>query len=246
MLHSTLLLLHISGATVGLLSGFAAMSFRKGSNWHGAAGTVFFASMLLMTGCGAILAAFLKPNRVNLVVSLLTFYLVSTAWRAAKQREGGTTLFDRIAFVWVLLVGVMAVIGGFQAAGSPRGMKDGMPAAAYFIFGFIALFCSVTDLRMLIRGGVAGSQRIVRHLWRMCGALLIATLSFYPGQAKLFPMWLRETQLLLIPALLLFGSMLYWRIRMRRKKVRRGDVIVAAPGEAIVNSLATARAPASF
>ena len=86
-MHTTLLLVHICSATVGLLSGFMAMAFRKGSNWHGAAGTVFFVSMLLMSSSGAYIAAFLKPVAINVVAATLTFYLVSTAWRAAKKRD---------------------------------------------------------------------------------------------------------------------------------------------------------------
>jgi hypothetical protein len=244
MVHTSLLVLHISCAAVALLAGFAAMAFRKGSNWHGATGTVFFVSMIGMTASAAPMAVFLKPNRLNVVVSLLTLYLVVTAWRAAKQRLARTSSIDWLAMLFVLAVSLTGLTAGFQAAAAPRGTKDGMPAAIYFVFGTIALLCSVTDMRMLARGGVEGSQRIVRHLWRMCLALLIATLSFYPGQAKLFPMWLRETRLLLVPMVLVIGSMLLWRVRMSRRRAARHQVITAARGDAIVSTLDGARAPA--
>lgn len=245
MLHTTLLLLHISGATVGLLAGFGAMAFRKGSNWHGASGAVFFVSMLLMSSSGAYIAAFTKPNRANLVVALLTLYLVATAWLTAKRREGGTGLFDRGASLCILLVGITGIAAGIEAAGNPRGMKDGMPAPIYFIFGSIALICAVSDVRMIRRGGVTGTPRIVRHLWRMCGALLIATLSFYPGQARLFPLWLRETNLLFIPVVLLLGGMFWSRARLSRgKRLKRDVVITTSPGPPIVGRLEGARAPA--
>src|SRR5260370_6461799 len=48
-LFRSLLILHICGATVGLLSGTAALIFRKGFRWHRAAGNVFFVSMLIMS-----------------------------------------------------------------------------------------------------------------------------------------------------------------------------------------------------
>jgi len=41
-----LLMVHICGAIVGLLSGFMAMALRKGSGLHGAAGSVFSVSLL--------------------------------------------------------------------------------------------------------------------------------------------------------------------------------------------------------
>lgn len=213
-----LLLLHISTATIGLLSGAMAMIFRKGSNWHGAAGTVFFVSMLAMSSTGAYIAAFLKPNMLNVVVALLTFYLVSTAWWAAKQRTGRTGAFDVTALLFIGSVALLGLSSGIQAANSVKGTKDGMPAAIYFVFGTIATLCSITDVRLLRRGGAVGARRIARHLWRMCLALLIATMSFYPGQAKLFPRWLRDTNLLLIPHVLLIGAMVFALYRTRARK----------------------------
>ena len=215
------LMLHICGAVIGLLSGFAAMALRKGSSWHGAAGTVFFVSMLAMSASGAVIATFLRPNRLNMTVALLTLYLVSTAWRAARNRERGTGRLDVMAFLFVSAVGLSGIMAGIEAAGSPKGTKHGMPAAAYFVFGTVALLCAFTDVRMLRRGGLVGTQRLRRHIWRMSLALLIATLSFFPGQAKLFPPALRSTGLLFIPHVLLIGAMAFWMFRYRARRVAR-------------------------
>lgn len=229
MLLHTLLIIHISAATIGLLSGFLAVALRKGSGRHGAAGTVFFVSMLVMTSSAAYIAAFLKPNRLNVIAATLTFYLVSTAWRAAKRREGGITAFDFGALLFILAVGLSGIYFGFAALNRPAG--NDLPAMIYFIFGTGALLCAVTDIRMIGRGGFTGTPRIVRHLWRMCMALLIATFSFYPGQAKLFPLWLRQTNLLILPAILLFGTMIFWRVRYRRKRVAESaEAIRVTPG----------------
>lgn len=233
MSMSPLLLIHICAAVVGLLSGFLTMAFRKGSGLHGAAGNVFFVSMLIMSASAAYLAAFRKPNMMNVVVGLLTFYLVATAWWAAKRRDGGASPFDFGALLFVLAVGVAGVGFGFEAANSPKGTKDGMPAAAYFIFGSVALLCASSDLRMFVRGGVSGSNRIARHLWRMSLALLIATLSFFPGQARQLPEWLRENNFLYVPHLLLIGSMVFWMYRVRfRKRLPRPRVIRNRQGDA--------------
>jgi len=173
--------------------------------------------MLCMSSTGAYIAEFMKPNKANFLVAVLTLYLVATAWVAARRRDGKPTLFDRIALLVVLADGIGGMIWGIQAAGNPRGLKDGMPAAIYFVFGSIALLCAVLDVRMIRRGGVAGAKRIVRHLLRMSFALLIALMSLYPGQAKLFPAWFRETNLMFVPHVLVIGSMLFWTVRMRRR-----------------------------
>jgi uncharacterized membrane protein len=215
---SILLFVHICGATVGLLSGFLAMLFRKGSGLHAVAGNVFFVSMLAMTSSAAYVARFERPNHANFLVAILTLYLVATAWVAAKRRSGQPSILDRAALLIILIDGLAGLTWGLQAATSPSGTKDGMPAAAYFIFGSIAVLCAFSDLRMLRRGGVTGPHRIARHLYRMSLALLITTLSFYPGQAKLFSAAVRSTKLMFVPHVFLIGMILLWMIRIRRAK----------------------------
>jgi uncharacterized membrane protein len=226
---SPIILIHIGGAVIGLLSGFLAMLFRKGSGLHAAAGTAFFVSMLCMSSSAAYIAEFMRPNKVNFLVAILTFYLVSTAWVAARRRDGKPGLFDRIALLIILADGVGGVIWGFQAASSPKGLKDGMPAFLYFMFGSFALLSAALDVRMIRRGGVVGSKRIVRHLCRMCFALLITTFSLYPGQAKLFSTAVRSTNLMFVPHVLLIGSFLFWVVRMRRSKAASRQPITPEP-----------------
>src|SRR5438132_8235678 len=214
LLYRPLLMLHICGAIVGLLAGFMAMAFRKGSGLHGAAGNVFFVSGLSMSAAGAYIAAFIKPNNGNVMGGVLTFYLIATAWVAARRRERKVGIFDLSALLIALAIGAAGVTWGFQAASSQTGLKDGYPPFLYFLFGSIALLFAASDVRMVVRGGVSGAKRIARHLWRMCLALLFALLSFYPSRALFFPRWLNETNLLYVPHVLLVGAMLFWLYRV--------------------------------
>jgi hypothetical protein len=235
-IYLPLLITHICAAIIGLLSGFSAMVLRKGSGLHGAAGSVFFVSMLIMTTSAAYLAAFVKPNMLNLTAASLTFYLVSTAWRAAKNRAGKLGAFDLIATIFILAVGTGGITFGFEALRSVTGVKDHVPAPIYFIFGSVALLCAITDVRMFRRGGLFGMQRIARHLWRMSLALLIATLSLYPGQARIFPMAWRQTNLLFTPHILLIGAMIFWmaRVSAKRKREQQRNVVGLRQEAAIV------------
>jgi uncharacterized membrane protein len=234
MLLTSLRLLHVCSAAIGLLSGFMAMLFRKGSGLHGAAGSVFFVSMLSASGAGAILAGFLHPNSGNVMGSTLTFYLVATAWVAARRRDGKAGAFDLGALLFALGIVMLGATWGVQAASSHSGSKDGYAAGFFFVFGSIALLFAASDVRMIVRGGVFGAKRIARHLWRMSFALLFATMSFYPGQARLFPKWVRATNLLYVPHVLLVGAMLFWLYRVAvRKRVPRDNVMVAGRGGAL-------------
>jgi hypothetical protein len=234
-----LVLLHVCSAAVALLSGFLAMAFRKGSGLHGAAGSVFFVSMLSMSGIGAFMAAFIRPNNGNVMGGTLAFYLVATGWMAAKRRERKVGIFDFSAILGALAIGTAGLTWGFQAASSPTGLKDGYRPGLYFVFGSIALLFAAADVRMVVRGGVIGTKRIVRHLWRMSLALLFATLSLYPGQARLFPKWLRETNLLYVPAVLLVGATLLWLYRVSaRKRVPQERAMRPVHDDAIVRTVA--------
>jgi hypothetical protein len=68
---------------------------------------------------------------------------------------------------------------------------------------------------MLVRGGVFGAHRIVRHLWRMCFGLFIATGSFFIGQQQVFPAFLRKTNVLFVPAILPLILLIFWLFRVR-------------------------------
>lgn len=57
------LVIHIASGGIALLSGLAAMVFRKGGPQHARWGTWFFISMLVMAST-AIPLAFFKPERL--------------------------------------------------------------------------------------------------------------------------------------------------------------------------------------
>jgi hypothetical protein len=228
-------MLHICGAVVALLSGFMAMALRKGSGFHAAAGTVFSVSLLIASGAGAYMAEFIKPNNGNVMGGVLTFYLVATGWVTARRRDRKVGIFDWSALLGALGIGSAGVTWGFQAALSRTGLKDGYPPAMYFVFGSIALLFAASDVRMIVRGGVAGAQRIARHLWRMSLALLFALVSFYPSRAHLFPKWLNETHVLYVPHVLLIGAMFFWLARVSaRKRAQKHSLTNARHGHAAI------------
>lgn len=218
MFHSAIILIHVCGATIAMIAGFLAMIFRKGSSLHRIAGNFFFAAMICMAGAGAFSAAFLKPNGGNFMGGTLTLYLIATGWMAGHRRERKTGTFDWLALLGALAITTGGATFGMLAAASPTHTKWGYPPMMYFAFGIIALILAAFDVRMLVRGGVAGAQRIGRHLWRMCFAFLVALGSFYPGQARLFSPEIRKTNLLYIPLILVVGSTLMWLSRMSRQR----------------------------
>lgn len=213
-MSSPILLLHICGGGTGLLSGAFSMCFRKGSRPHRIAGNVFFISMLIMSSAGAYMAL-VRSEMNNVFGGVLTFYLVATAWATARRREGKTGIFDWAALLVALGVGALIVSYGIEAANSPSGTKGGIPAGMYFFLGSVALLSAAGDIRMLVRGGVFGAQRIARHLWRMCFALFVASASLFLARPRLFPAFMREVGILFLLGVLPLILMIFWLIRVR-------------------------------
>ncbi|MBB5344686.1 DUF2306 domain-containing protein [Tunturibacter empetritectus] len=207
-----LLILHILGGTMGLLSGTFAIAVSKGSRLHRASGNVFTIAMLTLASSGLCLAI-LKSQRGNIIGSIVTFYMITTAWLAGRRRSIGRPDW---AALLVGLGGAAAVITlGVLTLHHP---DKNAPAGMCFFFGVVLLLAAAGDIRMLAQGGIAGRQRITRHLWRMCFGLFIATGSFFLGQQQVFPAFLRGSIFLTVLALLPFTVMIYWLIRVRFSK----------------------------
>jgi hypothetical protein len=230
-----LIVFHVCAGSVGLLSGAVAMSLRKGSRRHRLAGDVFVISMLCMSASGAT-AGFVKyhltnsqAQLANFFVGTLTFYLVATAWWAARRKDGEIGIFDWVGLLVAFSVGAALVISGLEAAYAPEGSKHDFPAAPYFVFGSVALLSAAGDVRMLVRGGVSGTKRIVRHLWRVSFAFLIAAFSFFLGQQKVMPAYIRGSKLLFVPPLLILILLIYWLGRMCFTKTSRRKAIAPKP-----------------
>jgi len=233
MSYSPILLVHICGGTLGLLSGTAAMSFRKGSLRHVLAGKVFVVSMLTLAAA-AVYLAILKHQTPNVVGGLLTFYLITTAWLTARRRDGETSRFDWVALLIPLAIGIFNWVYGLKVLRGGANSVDGVPVGMMLFMGSICLLAAAGDVRMLVGGGVLGAKRIARHLWRMCFGLFIAAGSFFLGPSNRPLRLLSEvglgkhlspaifgTTLYLILTILPLILLIFWLVRVRFTKAYR-------------------------
>ena len=209
-LHGLLRYTHIAMGTVALLSGATAMMLRKGSPLHGRVGQVFFVSMTLMASCGVILSIVPKVDRLNITGGSLALYLTITAWQTVERRAGTTGRAERV----VAAAGALAALLLFSFAARAAGIPAEGGAIPFFVaFGTIMALGVVGDLRVVRAGGVRGRARTVRHLWRMCTAMLLATLSLFLGQPQVFPAVMRERGLLPVAPALVLLAMLFFLSR---------------------------------
>ena len=218
------LLVHILAGGLGLISGYVALSAAKGATLHRKSGIFFVYVMVTMAITGMLISAVegVAPA-INVPSALLTFYLVITSLTTVRPPAAGSRSLDIAAMLMAL--GIALSCFGLGVAAIARGGRGAGIAYPLFLFGGVGLSASVGDLRMIRAGGVRGASRLVRHLWRMCFALFIASMAFFPrlGRLELFP-----KPLLALPVLLPLFLYLYWRWRLRPRGSSRPSAAVSA------------------
>jgi len=234
MPYSPILVVHICAGVLGLLSGTAALIFRKGSPNHILAGKIFVASMLTMA-VGAIYLGVVKSQPSNVSGGIVTFYLIGTGWLTARRREGETSSMDWVALVIPLALGTLTWVNGIEVLRSGATSQNGVPVGMNFFMGTICLLAGAGDVRMLLHRGVFGVTRIARHLWRMCFGLFIAAGSFFmvPSNRPLrllsavklgqhLPAALFSTGLYLILTITPLVLLIVWLVRVRFTNAFKG------------------------
>ena len=211
-----ILLLHIAGGSVGIVSGTVALLARKGEQLHRRAGKIFFVSMLIMATIGAGASPFLPvPQMANVAAGTMTLYLVASSWLTIRRKDGGVGRFEKGGLAVALAVTAAGVVFILLARNSPTGTIGNTPPQAFYVFVLVGAIAAAGDLRMILRGGISGATRIARHLWRMCAALFIASGSFFLGQQKVMPTFMQGSPWLFVPVIAPLLLMVFWLIRIR-------------------------------
>jgi hypothetical protein len=234
---SPILALHIAGGTVGVLSGGATLCFRKGSRLHRHAGIVFVAAMLTMASCALYLAV-VKFQIPNILGGALTLYLVTTAWLTVRRKQQAPGLFDWGALLYVLAIAASQIVLGTQAVMSASGKKYGYRPGLYFVFGALALLSATGDIRKLLGPGLSATQRLARHLWRMCFALFVATGSLFIARPHLFPVFMRKSGMLMALGFAPLAFMIFWLVRIRFTKTARKPPVPVKDGSYVARPTA--------
>jgi hypothetical protein len=242
-MHETARAVHILAGSLGLITGLLALFVAKGGRVHRRSGKLFVYAMLTMGLMGSLMAAVWgKQPASNIPVGLLTAYLVTTGLTTVRPPTSGSRGFSLGLMVLAFALGLALFAGGFVAVASPGGMLLGVPAVPFFILGSIALLAGIGDLRWIRAGGakaIRSVPRITRHLWRMCLALLVASLSI--GQVKaVIPKLIRGPLLLGLP-LVVLAALLYWLWRVRLRRSFRGVVVNGTPEAPMVEPVTLER-----
>jgi uncharacterized membrane protein len=228
--------LHIGAGATGLVSGTVAAIARKGNYLHRKAGSVFVVSMLVMALFAAYLAVAIPDQIVNLFISTLVAYLVTTAWMTVHRKQDDAGLSEKIALIVAIALWTPFAILSFQlATGMAPLFKSAIPfegpvLVAIYSFTAILTFAVVGDARLVLAGGILGAPRIARHLWRMCFGLTLAVgCAFSNGFARLLPGPYHVPLYFHLPKLLPLSLPIFWFIRVRFTRWHRNAPGLHAP-----------------
>ena len=210
---------HIAAGVLALIAGYVALYVAKGDKLHRTSGRLFVYAMLVVGAAGTTIVAVkgIAPA-INISAAVFTSYLVITALITVRPISSA----ERLVTSCLMLIAVALVTAnvkfGYDAVTSDTGMTQGIPPFPYFMFATFAFLAVIGDIRVIRNGALRGTARIRRHLWRMGHALFIAALSFFIGQAKVFPDEIRIIPLLALPVLAVIVTTVYWMWSVRKRR----------------------------
>ena len=221
------LAVHFAAGLASIVAGTIALAAAKGGRLHKQSGQVFTWGMVTL-GLTAVGIGAYENRPGQVFAGLLAAYLVFSAMTTVKPLPGIGRRFDAGMMVLAFALAMTLLYAGVTEWLDPSVKVVGRPRVVPpLIGGGVILLAAVGDLRAIRAGGLRGSRRLARHLWRMCFGLFIATGSFFLGQMKFIPEPVRIVPVLLVLAFAPIVFLIYWMWRVRVRG-RLGGIIVGA------------------
>ncbi|MDZ7773118.1 MAG: DUF2306 domain-containing protein [Balneolaceae bacterium] len=182
MTHA-ILILHIAAGFAALLAGGVAIATKKGKGWHVTAGRIYFWSMAGVAG-SALYLSVVRPNPFLLLISLFSFFLTWSGYRAIhwKNRtlQGPVRWFHRTLVPLFLLTGcLMVTLGALAWLGISFHPALERLAAVLFVFGVIFTVLAAAEFRHMIWPETSGKfWWMYRHIGSMLGAYIATFTAF--------------------------------------------------------------------
>ena len=208
---------HIVAGSAGIVAGSLALFSLKGGDFHRCIGKAFVVAMTVMALTAIAISIGPDANPGNVLMGSLTIYLAVSGFLTLHHDRARVRRIEAgLALGATALVLSFAMLGALASA-SPTGEIGSYTPAMFFVFGSVALLAVVGDARLVYGPELRPARRLTRHLWRMCFALFIATMSFFVGQAQVIPSPIRIMPLLIVLGVAPLIVMAYWLWRIGRR-----------------------------
>lgn len=212
---------HIGGGLIALAAGLVALLARKGGRLHRRAGNLFLLSMLAMAVFAAYLAVVRPGQIINLFIAAFTLYLIGTAWLTVRRGQAKAGLGEKLALIASATLCVPFGLMIFQIFSGVVVFRtafklEGAILIALCVFSAVIAIAAIGDAKVVLSGGITGTPRITRHLWRMCLGLTLAVGSASTnGFARLLPGPYHVPAVFFVPQLAMLAVLIVWVLRVR-------------------------------
>ena len=205
MFFKTLLVIHITGGTLGLLAGTVSMIRKKGDKLHRNIGNIFLYGMLA-AGATSIALACLHPNYFLLITGIFTLYMCSTGRRYLFLKVRGKPQ----PFDWALSFAMLVAAIVFVGWGSYVLYKGNNFGIVFIAFGVIGARFVRADLVNYTGRSKLKNYWLTGHLQRMTGAYIASLTAFLAVNGQYMTQWFPDYVLWLLPTLVLLPCIFIW------------------------------------
>lgn len=222
MIH-VLLIIHIIAGFAALATGFVAIITQKGKGWHIRSGRIYFWSMIVVA-VTAVFLSVVQPNLFLLFISLFSFYLSWSGYRAIRWKNnplpGSIHVFNKLLVPLFFLTGIIMIgLALTIMSGIVRHQLLQQASVILLVFGMIFAAFTGRDLALRI-GWLTRSkfQWMFDHIQGMLAAYIATFTAFLVVNVTFLPMvvvWLTPT---------VIGTPLiaYWVRKYKQKLTQSG------------------------
>lgn len=215
IVFNVILILHIVGGSLGLLTGAVSIIRIKGDNKHKLVGKVFFVSMLI-AGISSLILSFLHPNYFLFMVGVFTIYLVSTGQIYLNHKPKDK--IELISIEWVITILMFLAGLLFVGIGISKIIKLDFFGNVFITFGVIGLVFVLQDFKNFNGKSKIKNYWLIGHLQRMTAGFIAALTAFLVVNNNYFPKIFPGFLYWLLPTIIFTPLIIKWSRKYKVKK----------------------------
>ena len=216
LIFNVVLILHIVGGSIGLITGMLNLIRPKGGKNHRFIGKLFFVAMLT-AGISSLVLACLHPNYFLFMVGVFTTYMVISGqlYQKFKPQNKRDSLFTEWTITLIMFLFALVFIG----IGIYSLINSNLFGLVFITFGSLGLLFVTQDYKNY--KGLSKSKNfwLMAHLQRMTGGLIAALTAFLVVNANYFPSQIPSFVYWLLPTILLTPLIIKWSRNYEVKKI---------------------------
>ena len=174
-----LLIIHAVAGGISLISGFTAISSKKGGKLHVKSGLIYYWCMMAVVCSGLVIGAY-KGNIFIQTIAIFSFYMVFTGRRIlGAKKEIDPKFIDWFFNILSMLIALgmifLAVINFLRI-----GFSGAVPMLT--VFGILLFWMVLEDFFMMKKKSLKKGNWLLKHIGRMGGSYIATTTAFFSGQ----------------------------------------------------------------